>query len=387
MSKRTCGCIRLALRVQAPITSSLACFREFHFALRFRLSRQGGRRPPNTFCNMADEMAAVSYEDLAAIEDEFAEVDDEILRRQYELSKPLYAKRADAVSKIPNFWPLVMEQAPLEIEEYITTQDSAVFGEHLVNLTVTRPEIEEGKQGNPSSVSIKFEFSPNEYFSDTVLEKACWQRRATDGWTGLVSEPVKIHWKKGKDLTDGLTDAAVALWEARKKVGDMTASGLPEYKALEKKVEHWNGANTSFFTWFGWSSGRRYIGAEESEKASSEYAARKEARKRGEKTGAAELVEEEEDDEQEDDQAVEVHQQGVEIAVSFVEDIWPNATKLFTQAQGLDDMSNADFEDEDMEEDAEEGDDEPIDIRSLVRSKEKGRSRDSSGPPSKKVKK
>ncbi|OTA22546.1 hypothetical protein BTJ68_14257 [Hortaea werneckii EXF-2000] len=66
------------------------------------------------------EVAPVSYEDLALIEEEFAEVDDEIQRKQHELSKPLYAKRAEAVSKIPNFWPLVMEQAPMEIEDYIT---------------------------------------------------------------------------------------------------------------------------------------------------------------------------------------------------------------------------------------------------------------------------
>ncbi|KAI6859911.1 hypothetical protein KC334_g21472, partial [Hortaea werneckii] len=115
------------------------------------------------------EVAPVSYEDLALIEEEFAEVDDEVQRKQHELSKPLYAKRAEAVSKIPNFWPLVMEQAPMEIEDYITPLDSAIFAEHLTNLTVTRPELEEGKSGNPKTFTIKFEFSENEYFEDKVL--------------------------------------------------------------------------------------------------------------------------------------------------------------------------------------------------------------------------
>jgi len=338
---------------------------------------------------MAEEIISpISYEDLAAIEDDFAEVDDEILRKQYELSKPLFAKRNDAISKIPNFWPLVMEQAPLEIEEYIKSADSAIFGEHLVNLSVIRPEIEDGKYGSPKSVSIKFEFSKNDHFSDETLEKHCWYRRTSDGWSGLVSEPVKIHWKKDKDLTDGLTDAAVALFEARRKVGDMSATGLPEYKALEKKVENWNGGNTSFFTWFGWVSSQRFVSAEESEKADKVYAARKDARKRGEKTGVTEAPrDEDEDDEQQDDSAVEVHQAGEEIAYTITDDIWPNAIKFFTQAQEDEAMSDADMEDLD-DEDAGEGDDVPIDIRSLVQGKENGRSRDSGGPPpAKRVKK
>ncbi|KAK4544208.1 hypothetical protein LTR36_004418 [Oleoguttula mirabilis] len=332
---------------------------------------------------MAEDISPISYEDLAEIEDAFAEVDDEILRRQYDLSRPLYEKRAQAVAKIPSFWPLVMEQAPMEIEDCITHQDSAIFAEHLTNLTVTRPDIEDGKKGNPRSVNIKFEFSPNEHFTDRVLEKRFWYRRASDGWTGLVSEPVKVNWKKGKDSTDGLTSAAVALWNARKKVGDLTAKGLPEYRALEKKVEHWNGANTSFFTWFGWVSGRRYVSAEESEKASQEYAARKEARKHGERS-EAESPEDKDEEEPEDDSLVEVHQQGEEIAACLAEDVWPNAIRFFTQAQELDDDPEADFEDDDL--DDEDDVDEPIDIRSLVQDKEKGRSRDSSGPPSKKIK-
>lgn len=331
------------------------------------------------------EVAPISYEDLAIIEDEFAGVDDEVLRHSYQLSAPLYAKRAEAVSKIPNFWPLVMEQAPMEIEDYIQPQDSAIFGEHLTNLTVTRPELEGGKAGNPKSLSIKFEFSENEFFEEKVLEKNFWHRRTADGWAGLISEPVKVHWKKGKDLTDGLTDASVALFEARKKVGDMTSKGLPEYKALEKKVEHWNGGNTSFFTWFGWVSNRRYVSAEESEKANKEYAQRKEARQRGEKTGAAELEEDAEEDE-DDDSAVEVHQAGEEVAVTIAEEMWPTAIKLFVQAQEAEDMSDLDMEELD-DDDAEDGDEEPVDIRSLVQGKEK-RSRDSSGPPpTKKAKK
>ena len=333
-----------------------------------------------------EELAPISYEDLAEIEDAFAEVDDEIMRRQYELSSSLYARRAEAIAKIPSFWPLVLEQAPPEIEDYITHRDSAVFAEHLVNLSITRPQIEGGKNGNPRSVDITFEFSANDYFEDTTLVKRCWYRRASDGWAGLVSEPVQIKWKKGKDLTDGLTDAAVDLWIARQKAGDSSAKDLPEYRALEKKVENWNGANTSFFTWFGWVSGRRFVSIKESEKANANYTARKKARKAGSKSDA-EDIDESDVGEEEDDSAVEVHQYGEEIAASLAEDVWPNAIKFFTQAQELDDNPEADFEDSDLDGDNDsEGEDQPIDLRSLVQGKDKARSTESFGPASKKQK-
>ncbi|KAK5164638.1 uncharacterized protein LTR77_009844 [Saxophila tyrrhenica] len=340
------------------------------------------------------EEPPVSYEDLALIEAEFEDVDTEIMRKQYDLSAPLYAKRTEVTRKIPNFWPLVIEQAPPDIDQWIQPHDSRIIAESLLNIEVRRPELDNKGSGNPRSVSIKLEFKPNQDFEDTVLEKTFWHRRAKDGWSGLVSEPVRVHWKKGKDLTEGLTDGAVALWEARKKTGDMTAKTLPEYYALKKKVDSWNGSNTSFFTWFGWVSGRRWVSAEESEEANRMYLESKEKRMKAAKSegDAAEDTNEDEDQEEEnDDEAVEVHQAGEELAISFAEELWPNALKLFTQAQD-DDISEIDFEDMDTDEEDEDDDDEPIDIRALVQDKGgKARSRDSTGggaaPPSKKQKK
>lgn len=309
------------------------------------------------------------------------------MRKQYELTKPLYAKRAEAVSKIENFWPLVFEQAPPDIDQWIQPHDSQLINEHLRSVSVTRPELDaHGASGNPRSVRIVFEFSENDAFTDQTLEKTFWYRRASDGWTGMVSEPVKIHWKKGKDTTEGMTDAAVALFEARKKVGDPVAKGVPEYAALASKVEHWNGANTSFFTWFGYVSGRRYVSAEESEKATKEYQAKREAKSAG--PGAdGDDAEAAEDD---DDQAVEVHEAGEDLAVSIAEDLWPNAIKYFTQAQELGDLSDPEFEEmeegEDDDDEEDDEDDQPVDIRSLVQGKEKARPRDSNGPPPKKMK-
>ncbi len=311
------------------------------------------------------------------------------VRRQYELSKPLYAKRSEAIKKIPNFWPLVLEQVPLEVDQYIQPHDSVVLAESLLSLQVNRQELDaDSSKGNPRSFTIRMEFGPNSAFEDTVLEKQFWYRRAKDGWTGLMSEPVKINWKAGKDPTQGLTDGAVTLFEARKKVGDMTATGLPEYTALKKKVEHWNGQNTSFFTWFGWVSGRRWVSSEESEEAIKQYKDAREKRSVGDKiTLAPEVMEAVDDqDEAEDDSRVEVHETGEDLAIAFAEDVWPNAIKYFTSAQEEDEeISEADFEDTDGEED------EPIDIRALIQDKgAKGRSRESNGdmgPPPKRPKK
>jgi len=326
---------------------------------------------------MAEEEAQISYEDLALIEEEFEQVDVDIVRKQYELTKPLYAKRAEAVAKIPNFWPLVLEQSPLHVDQYIQPNDSRIFVDSLLSIDVVRHEIENGANGSPRSFTLKFTFKPNDDFEETVLEKKFDYRRASDGFTGLVSEPVKITWKSTeKDLTEGLTDGALALWEARKKKGDMTSKDVPEYAALAEKVESWNGSNTSFFTFFGWVSSRRWVSAEESAKANEEFAKRQEARKRGD-----EIEMPEEDDEEFDDSDVEVHEGGEDLAISFADDVWPNAIKFFTEAQEMEDMSDVDFEDYDEDED-EEG--EPVDIRALVG---KGRKRESDvGPSSKKQK-
>ncbi|CRK43493.1 hypothetical protein BN1723_019208, partial [Verticillium longisporum] len=114
---------------------------------------------------MAEE-SPISYEQLAAIEREFEDVETEIIRKQYELTRPLYEKRQAIISKIPNFWPLVLEQAPPDIDEYIQPQDSALLLAALKNVSVSRFDIENGAQGDPRSVSIKLEFGDNDFFED-----------------------------------------------------------------------------------------------------------------------------------------------------------------------------------------------------------------------------
>ncbi|QIX01479.1 hypothetical protein AMS68_006996 [Peltaster fructicola] len=322
---------------------------------------------------MAEDSPPVAYEDLASLEDEFDDVDTQIMRTQYELQKPLYAKRKETLAKIPNFWPLVFEQAPPEIDQYIQTEDSRVFADSLESIEVIRSELEkDGKNGSPRSLRIAFNFKANDQFEDTQLVKDFHWRRASDGWTGLVSEPVRVQWKSGNDLSHGLTEMAYKLFEARKKGGDMTNRKLPEYNKLKKEIESWNARNTSFFTWFAWVSDRRYVSAEESAKANKEFDELKEKRKNGEKVDMPEPNEE--DIGANDDSEVEAMEDGEDLAISIADELWPNAIKYFTQAQELDDMSEMDFEEDD-----EDDEDTPVDIRSLVQ-------RDD-GPPSKKQKK
>ena len=306
------------------------------------------------------------------------------VKQQYTLSKPAYAKRSEITSSIPNFWPIVLETCPPEIDQFIQPQDSQIFAESLTSISVSRPEIDaDPKDGNPRTVAFRFEFKPNDFFENTVLEKTFHWRRASDGWTGLVSEPVAVQWKEGKDLSEGLNGMAVKLFEARKKAGDYLKKDLPEYEALAEKLTTANAVNTSFFTWFGFVSGRRYVTAEESAKAEAEF-----------KKGGAKPEEEEDDEEEEDkndDSVVEVHEEGEQLAISIAEDLWPAAIKYFTQAQGMDDMSDIDFEEMEMEDDEDsEGEGEAVDIRALIGGKGGKGERKSSGsgaPAAKKQKK
>ena len=72
--------------------------------------------------------------------------------------------------------------------------------------------------GDPRSVEITFEFSPNEFFEDSVLRKRFWYRRGRGGFVGFVSEPCRIAWKKGKDLTGGMLGLVTKAWELEKSL-------------------------------------------------------------------------------------------------------------------------------------------------------------------------
>ncbi|EPE24802.1 NAP-like protein [Glarea lozoyensis ATCC 20868] len=307
------------------------------------------------------EDTPVSYEDLADLERDFDDAETEIIRQQVALTAPLYERRNKIVSQIPNFWPLVLEQAPPDIDQYIQPSDSALLLSHLTSLSVDRFELDLSSKpitGDPRSLSIRFEFSENELFSDSVLEKKFWYRRSKDGSAGLVSEPVRIEWKKNKDLTDGLLDMvcdarAAELKTATGNTAAHNGSKLsPEQEKLKTKIDSTGMGGLSFFAWFGFIG--RKVSAEESAEATAkdeESRRSREAKKSAApNTDDVVVVEDDEDEEDEDlDMGLEIFPDGDELAIAFTEDLWPGAIKYFTQAQEQDALSDADFESGDEE--------------------------------------
>jgi hypothetical protein len=240
-------------------------------------------------------------------------------------SKPLYSKRAELVAKIPNFWPLVFEQAPMDIDEYIQPSDSALLLYSLRSLSVTRFELDEDEQkGDPRSVAIRFEFAENEHFEDTVLEKKFWWRQSKDGFAGLVSEPVEIAWKKGKDLTNGLLSLVKAVYnEQQTKVARNVA-----LTALKKKIEGTDISGVSFFAWFGYVG--KHVSAEESKRVIEEE---EERRRRAADEEAAGNGDEDnntaEDYAYAQDEDLEIFPGGDAIAMVIVNHLWPDAIKYY----------------------------------------------------------
>ncbi|KAI1080663.1 nucleosome assembly protein [Whalleya microplaca] len=303
------------------------------------------------------EEITASYEELTELEKEFDDVETEIIRQQVSLTKPLYEKREKLVAKIPNFWPLVFEQAPPEVDQYIQPTDSAVLLSSLSSISVSHFEIENGGKGDPRSVAIKMEFTDNEYFEDKVLEKKFWYRRSQDGDTALVSEPVPIKWKEGKDLTQGMLDLVVKVWNQDKKKGPANgeskkikkeADYTPDEKALKEKIDATGLGAVSFFAWFGFRG--LDISEEESRVATEEEQKKRAERAAGKLPELKDVSEEDEDeDDEEDPFALEIFPDGDELAIAFSDDLWPGAIKYFTQAQEGDILSDVDFEDDDEE--------------------------------------
>lgn len=287
------------------------------------------------------------------------------VRQDVLVKTPLYEKRQKLIVQIPNFWPLVFEQAPPDIDEFIQPCDSSLLLTSLTSLSVSRFEIENGGQGDPRSLYFRFEFNENEHFEDRVIEKRFWQRRSKGGWAGLVSEPVEIRWKKGKDLTGGLLGTVKKVWDARQtnaKNGSPHVQDLtPDERALKKKIENTGLGGMSFFAWFGYVG--RNVSPEESQEATEKARRERLARQAGNGLATEENGEDDDDDD-DDENELEIFPEGENLAIALSEDLWPNAIKYFTQAQEQDEVSDDDFEsdpgdEKDPEEEQAYSDEEP----------------------------
>jgi hypothetical protein len=244
------------------------------------------------------------------------------VRFQHKVTKDLYAKRAKAVAEIPNFWPLVIEQAPPDIDEYVQPSDANLLLNSLKGVHVERFELPEG---DPRSFSVKMEFAENEFFEDSVLEKKFWWRNA-QGWAGHVSEPVDIKWKEGKDLTNGMLGLV-------KQIFDDEAAGNTDETEAKKKLKTQMESTAldglSFFAWFGFRG--RKVSLKEHEEATKKLEERRKARKEGK--ADADAMEEDEEDDDDDEYEYEIFPTGDDLAVCIAEDLWPGAIKYFRKSR------------------------------------------------------
>ncbi|KAK2748518.1 hypothetical protein FQN57_000651 [Myotisia sp. PD_48] len=337
--------------------------------------------------------------DLALLENDIINAEVQLLRQSIPVLRPLYARRSALVSsklKDSDFWPRVFSNTPQDVDEYIRPSDAEILATTLKNVELERFEVNEKGEGEPRSVRLVFEFEnddENRWFTDTKLVKDfSWRKeitRTSTGkrrvWEGLVSDPVRIHWKKGMDPTHGLLDAACDLADAEKALlkkesketlTDEERMNLPEYEKLVEKMasieaqvenegegddeedDDVTPAGVSFFAWFG------YRGAAVTAKQSE--IAMKDDAKKWEKIAKGEKVDEDEEEDNDDDDedalsGAEIFPDGESVTIALSEDVWPNALKFYVQSYGVaDEFDDLDLEnlmggsDEDDDEDDEE---------------------------------
>ncbi|KIW68326.1 hypothetical protein PV04_04279 [Phialophora macrospora] len=305
---------------------------------------------------MADpsEDVAEVFAVLGDLEKEFAEVELDVLRRKEFNLRPLYNKRQGLLDKVPDFWPTVFGSGPEEIQQFFTPDDLAL-GACLKSFSVERYQIESADKGEPRSLRFTFEFAPNDFIQDTKLVKDFEYRPRKDGPGNLVSKPVPIKWKsKKKDLTRGLLDAAVELYNAEEalqlkdgeKVVDIVErEALWQHEKLREKLSKLDedeDYQPSFFNWFGF-------------RGAVDTAVPKKSTENGvDNADGDEDDQDDDEDEMEGMLEVEIFPAGEELAIALAEELWTDAMDYFMSAQDEDTEAFGGF---DAEEDDEEDDD------------------------------
>ncbi|KAF9412083.1 hypothetical protein BGZ94_001151 [Podila epigama] len=103
-------------------------------------------------------------------------------------------KEAEKVEGIPEFWLTALKSHP-QFADIITEKDEQAL-KHLVDIRMAYFE----KPG----FRLEFEFSPNEFFTNTLLTKTYYYQDEPGYGGDFVydhAEGTKIDWKEGKDMT------------------------------------------------------------------------------------------------------------------------------------------------------------------------------------------
>ncbi|KAI9367745.1 nucleosome assembly protein [Aspergillus egyptiacus] len=320
--------------------------------------------------------------EISLLEQQFIRAEVEQMRQSVLSFRPLFEKREKIVSHPEvqsNFWIRVLSNAPGDIDEHITSADAAILGACLKNFNVERFELNEKGEGEPRSIRFTFEFTTGEenpfFENEKLVKEFYWRKQVFETksgkkrtWDGLVSEPVRINWKKDMDVTKGLLDAACDLYDAEKKGGKR--SELPEFKKLMEKLAEVEAiesddeeeedalplqgqtSGSSFFNFFGYRGSD--VTAEQSATATKEENEKFEKSLKGEKVEDDEADDDDDDEVDDDFEMIEVFPSGSELAIALAEDLWSNALKYYVQS--FEEM--ADFDEDDFDEDDEDEDDE-----------------------------
>ena len=264
-------------------------------------------------------------------------------RKEFNL-QPLYKKRKVLLNRIPGFWPTVFGSGPEDLQQFFSTDDLAL-GAFLTSFSVERYQIKSAEEGEPRSLRFTFEFAPNEFIVDTEIVKEFEYQPREDGPGSLVSRPVPIKWKsKKQDLTKGLLDAAVELYNAEdalqlrngdKVVDIVERESLWQHEKLREKLiklDEDEDNQPSFFNWFGF---RGAVNPAPPKKAP--------------ENGADGDDEDDYEEEVDEMLEVEIFPAGEEIAITLAEDLWTDAMDYFMSAQEEDAEGFEGFDGEDDE--------------------------------------
>ena len=251
-----------------------------------------------------------------------------VRRKEYSL-KSLYTKRHPLLQRIPEFWQEVFVNGPEEVQQLYSPADLPVLSA-IKSFSVERYQIESETTGEPRSLRFTFEFEDNEHFEATKLVKEFEYKASEFGAGNLISKPVPIKWKhKKKDLTTGLLDAAVELYQAEeamklkkggKEIDLVEREGLWQHEKLREKIdksEEQAENEPSFMSWFG------FRGAIAEPNPNAKVA-------RNGPNGKTE----DDDDSDDDDEGmldVEIFPAGEEVAICLAEDLWPNVMDYFSK--------------------------------------------------------
>ncbi|KAK6533962.1 hypothetical protein TWF281_005305 [Arthrobotrys megalospora] len=300
------------------------------------MSSESSPEPPQ-LVDLASEMGHTeAFGALGDLELEFEKAEVEVLKYQIKTTTPLYARRNLLTTSIPSFWPTVFDSTP-DFDQHIAPEDVAAIS-IITSLNVIRPNVDEPRD---FIIELGFDKSRNEWFEGDVLRKQFWWRTVEGVWSGLVSEPVEVKWKEGKDLSKGETGRVYAEWKGKRKGGkeekgkgkgkgkvSAAASSAANGKKKEKLSleERLAGGQPSFFTWFAWMGKGTEYGLDGKE------------------------VEEEEDDDEESD---DLFNHGDELALTIADDVYPNAIKYFLESVTGDEEVDSDMSVSELDSDEE----------------------------------